>query len=143
MQKTIADIKKNFFSLRNGIIADSLRKLYPTGKIIYGLNVPQFMQLAKKYPKDVTLGLNLWDDKGCRESRLFSLYLIPPSELEKGNAKSMLLDVDSTEEAEFLPFRLLRHLPYARELYEELEAEQITDPLPSYCLGMFKKNLGL
>lgn len=141
MLNSLNEIKKDFYSLRNGIVAESLKKIYPEGKIIYGLNVPQLMNLTQKYPKDLSLGLNLWKDKKCRESRLLSLYLIPPSLLGKEMAKEMILDVESTEEADFLAFKLLRNLPYAKELYDEIINADITAPLSSYCVKMFKKNL--
>ena len=68
----IKEIKRDFFVYRNGIVAAALKKIYDTNILIYGLNVPQFIELAKKYPKDLELGNCLWQDKVCRESRLFS-----------------------------------------------------------------------
>ena len=124
-------------------MADSIRKLYPAGKVIYGLNVPQFMELARKYTKDLNLGLTLWEDKGCRESRLFSLYLIPTKELGKDKAIAMIKNVESVEEAEFLAFRILRHLPYANQLYDEISKEYFSSSIISHCITMFKKNLDL
>ncbi|MCH5234294.1 MAG: DNA alkylation repair protein [Muribaculaceae bacterium] len=141
MESILKDIKKDFFSLRNGIVAEPLRKLYPQGVIVYGLNVPQFMELAKKYPKDKSLGLKLWDDKNCRESRLLALYLIPPETLDQESAKKMVMEVQSSEEAEFLPFRLLRLLPFAKDFYENMNKVPINDELSSYCLRMLKNNL--
>ena len=140
-EELIREIKKDFFSLRNGIIAESIKKLYPEGKIIFGLNVPQFMELSKKYPKNMDLGFSLWKDKKCRESRLLSLYIIPLEELDKEIAKSMIRDVESIEEADFLSFRVLRNLPYAQELYKEISSEDQPSESSSYCVSMFKKNL--
>ena len=137
------EIKKDFYRFRNGIVADALKKIYPTGKLIYGLTVPQFMEIARKYPKDLNTGLKLWQDKKVRESRLLALYLIPPVELSKEVAKDMLFDVDSTEEAEFLAFRILRFLPMAKELLKELNEEKLPTTEAEYCLSMFKKNLSL
>ena len=137
----IREIKKDFFKYRNGIIADSLKKLYGDGTVIFGLTVPQFMDLAKKYPKDLQLAIKLWEDKKNREARLFSLYLLPYSELEYEKAKEMFLDVQSFEEGDFLAFRILRHLPYAPKLYEELSDMTDQDKVFNYTLKMFKKNL--
>ena len=137
----IREIKKDFFKYRNGIIADSLKKLYGDGIMIFGLTVPQFMDLAKKYPKDFQLAIKLWEDKKNREARLFSLYLLPYSELEYEKAKEMFLDVQSLEEGDFLAFRILRHLPYAPNLYEELSDMTDQDKIFNYTLKMFKKNL--
>lgn len=134
------DIKKDFFSLRNGVIAEALKKLYPGKTIIFGLNVPQFMELRKKYPSDLDLGLKLWHDKGCRESRLFSLYIIPFDEIDMPTAIQMVLDVQSSEEAEFLAFRILRHLSFAQELFIKLDSVEKSS-LSDYCRIMLGKNL--
>ena len=139
--EVIKEIKKDFYRYRNGIVADSLKKLYPPKTIIFGLIVPQFLELSIKYSKDINLGLQLWNDKNCRESRLLSLYIIPPSELDKKTAMEMIRNVNSSEIAEFLAFRILRNLNKAREVLQEIERENITEPLPSYCISMFKKNL--
>lgn len=135
------NIKREFFSLRNGVIADSLRKLYPPKTIIYGLNVPQFMEMSKRYPQNIDLGLELWEDANCRDSRLFSFYILSPTEINKDLAKEMIKNVRSIEEAEFLAFRILRHLPFSQEFLKELLQEKIEDPIISYCVSMFKKNL--
>ena len=141
LENILKVIKKDFFCYRNGAIADSLRKLYRPGTIIYGLIVPQFIEISQKYPKDLELGMALWEDKNIRESRLLALYILPPYELDKENVKKMILDVESVEEAEFLAFRILRHLPYAKDLYEEIAQLPIEGTFPLYCLKMFKSNL--
>ena len=135
------EVKKDFFALRNGVIADAIRKLYEPGATIYGLTVEQFLQLAKKYPKDLEFGLKLWNDQNTRESRLFALYVIPAASLDKATAKRMIHEVGSIEEAEFLAFKILRHLPFAKELFIEVSQEQIDSNYTSYCISMFKKNL--
>lgn len=139
----IHNIKKDFYCYRNGIVADVLKKIYPVGKIIYGLTVAQFLEISRKYPKDLEIGLKLWEDKKTRESRLLALYLIPPLQLSKELARSMVKDVESTEEAEFLAFRVLRNLPEAHELLEELTHEVLPNSLSVYCREMLFKNLNL
>lgn len=137
----LVQIKKDFFVYRNGIVADALKKIYPQDKLIYGLTVPQFMEIAKKYPKDLTLALKLWEDKKTRESRLLALYLLPTDELDMEGAKNMILDVESTEEAEFLAFRVLKKLPFSENLLKEMENQNLEEKNLQYCLEMFKKNL--
>ena len=134
-------IKRDFFSLRNGILADSLKKSYSQDKIIFGLNAPQFMDLAKFYPKNLELAGTLWNDKQCRESRILSLYLMPSEIIDKTAVINMIKDVDSYEEAEIMAFRLLRHLPFAKALYDELSSESLPSPYSVYCMQMFKRNL--
>lgn len=137
---TLQAIKKDFFLFRNGIIAESLRKLYKDGVIIFGLNVPQFMDLAKKYPKEKDLAMQLWNDSKCRESRLFALYLLPHEQLNYEEAQDMINQVESTEQAEFLAFRVLRRLSFAKNLLEDLKTNSL-EPIPGYCIQMLEKNL--
>lgn len=138
--KIIQEIKKDFFRYRNGIVAEALRKLYPINKMIFGLTVPQLIEIAKKYPKDIDLGLKLWRDKNNRESRLLSLYLIHPEELDRETVLEMINDVESTEDAEFLAFKILRKLPFAEEFYNEISSASFSQ-YPAYCMKMFRKNL--
>ena len=97
MDTLLQDIKKDFYRYRNGIVAESLRKLYDPDVLIFGLTVPQLMEIARKYPKDLKLGLQLWKDKKTRESRLLALYLIPVALLEKETAREMFLDIRNFE----------------------------------------------
>ena len=143
MDTLLQDIKKDFYRYRNGIVAESLRKLYDPDVLIFGLTVPQLMEIARKYPKDLKLGLQLWKDKKTRESRLLALYLIPVALLEKETAREMFLDIRNFEEADFLTFRILRNTSYSEELYNDLCKENLFDPNLKYGLTMFKKNLDM
>lgn len=143
MDTLLQDIKKDFYRYRNGIVAESLRKLYDPDVLIFGLTVPQLMEIARKYPKDLNLGLQLWKDKKTRESRLLALYLIPVALLEKETAREMFLDIRNFEEADFLTFRILRNTSYSEELYNDLCKENLFDPNLKYGLTMFKKNLDM
>ncbi|MCH5230935.1 MAG: DNA alkylation repair protein [Muribaculaceae bacterium] len=138
------EIKKEFFIFRNGIVADKLKGLYPSGVIVYGLNVPQLKEISIRYGKDLELGKRLWEDKKSRESRLLALYILPPEDLEEQYAEKMIRDVRNDEEAELLAFRLLRHLPYAERLLVKLQnAEKFDNTKSAYCVNMLAKNLGL
>lgn len=141
LEKTLKEIKRDFYSHRNGIVADALRKLYPPNTVIFGLNVPQFIEIASKYPKDLDLGLSLWREKNLRESRLLALYLLPVAEISPEIAKELFRDVHSTEEAEFLAFRILRNLPFAKDLFLDLSGDTDLTDLQSFTLSMFKRNL--
>lgn len=141
IETLLQDIKKDFYRYRNGMVAGIMKKYSPSGKLIYGLNVPQFLEMSKNYPHDMELGLKLWENKNCRESRLFALYILPTEQLSKDQARDMFLDVETSEEAEFLAFRILRKLPFAKELFTELSLEPSLSKYPAYCLLMFEKNL--
>ena len=142
-KKILQEIKKDFFFYKNGIIADSLRKLYDTDVIVFGLNLPQIIDLSKKYPKDIQIGIELWNDKKVRESRLLALYLLPATEIPYSMASEMILDVRSIEEAELLAFRLLKYLSYAEDLLKEFNAKENLEAFPLHCVRMLGKNLDL
>lgn len=139
MENIFLEIKKDFFAYRNGIIADSVRKLYPSGTKIYGLTVPQFIEISKKYKKNSTLAFRLWQDKECRESRLLALYLLPIEFLNKLMAGEMIRDVRSIEEAEFLSFKILRHLPFKEELLC-IDIPESNSKSVVHCIQMLKKS---
>ena len=141
INSTLMEIKKDFFRYKNGIVADSLKNIYPKETKILGLIAPQFMEIANKYPKNLKLGLSLWNEKNNRESRILALYLLPSDEINPDIAKEMILNIQSNEEAEILAFKILRHLPYAKKLYAEMEDSPLNVPSVLYCIKMFKKNL--
>ena len=137
----LQEIKKELYRYRNGIISESLKKLYGPDIVVFGLLIPQIKEIAAKYSKDIELGFQLWNEKNIRESRLLSMLIIPEEMLDKEKASNMIMEVRNNEEAELLPFFLLRHLPYATELYKELMGKDLSNPYSSYCLDMLKKNL--
>lgn len=125
---TLLEVKQAFFAGRNGITADALRKGGIPHSVIYGLNVPQLAAIAAQVGVDPGLGAELWNDRNVRESRLLALWLIPREEMTPEQALSMATDVKSREEADMLAFRILRHLPYSRDLAAELSELSPSNP---------------
>ena len=134
-------IRQDFYRYRNGIVADALKSLYPSGKLIFGLTAPQFMDISKKYPKDEMLGMALWNDNHSRESRLMALYILPPEKIDKEKAKTLVEQVESTEQAEFLAFRILRRLENTKDIFQELSLEEFSNSMSTYCMQMYQKNI--
>lgn len=123
--KTV-EIRREFYALRNGILADTLRKAGMNLKYIFGLQLPQIKTIADRFRSDdagenAALARNLWTDKDCRESRLLACHLMPPSEITREEAEAWTHGITTREEADILAFRLIRHLGYAGELSEKLE----------------------
>ena len=52
---TIQEIKKEFFTFRNGFLADTLRKAGMPYAVIFGLNVPQLGDIARRVLGDSTV----------------------------------------------------------------------------------------
>lgn len=142
-EKILSQIKRDFFCYRNGLVADGIRKIYPVGTQIFGLTLPQLSEIAKKYPKNLDLGLSLWTEKNTRESRLLALYLIPPLEISSNQLVEMINDVRSIEEAELLPFKILRYSNYRNSILESFKDSDSKNDLVKHCIKMFQKNLNL
>ncbi len=124
-QCTISLIRKEFFALRNGLIADTLRKGGLEQKYIFGLQLPQLKEIASRHRSSsdeeaANMARELWEDRECRESRLLACHLMPHSLISKEEAAEWAKDIKSREEADILAFRLLRYLPFATELADAM-----------------------
>ena len=117
----IKEIKQLFFSFRNGIVAEAFRNVPNNPDVtIFGLQVPQLAEIARKAGKDHQLAGLLWADSGCRESRLLACWLFDPENVSQEDALRLCREALTREETDILAFRLLRFLPFARELAENL-----------------------
>lgn len=124
--ESLAEIRKQFFALRNGLIADTLRKGGLTQKYIFGLQLPQIKEIAMRYTPHnsaecVAMARELWKDSDCREARLLACHIMPIDEISEEEALAWTEDIKSREEADILAFRLLRHLPCAENLQQRLK----------------------
>ncbi len=132
---TIQEIKKEFFTFRNGFLADTLRKAGMPYAVIFGLNVPQLGDIARRVLGDSTdenrnaLARELWSDTKVRESRLLACWLFNPETLGIDEAKDMMDSVRTREEADILAFRLLRRLPFAKELSAQAPGSYVCEAL--------------
>jgi 3-methyladenine DNA glycosylase AlkD len=124
-------IKREFFAYRNGIIADTLRKNGANYRIIFGLNLPQLVEIANRNGKDRELAQKLWENTSTRESLLLAPMIFPAEDMDKATALKWISEVYSAEVGDILCHRLLRHLPFAFELATEI-ADNEKD-LERYC----------
>lgn len=115
------DIKKSFFTFRNGIVADTLRKAGMPYKVIFGLQIPQIADIARSLSPSMELAEQLWNDREVRESRILASYLFPVEEINLDKALNLARDVRTQEEADMLAFRLFKRLPFADSLLSAME----------------------
>lgn len=126
---TLQEVKREFFTFRNGVLADALRKQCGlTQKMIFGLNLPQLKEIAARIGRDEELSAQLWADEECRESRLLAILIGEP----QGSVKTV-------EEADVLCHAVLRHRPDAAAIAAELLRSD--DPLTHYQGLRLQKNL--
>ncbi len=140
----IPEIRKEFFALRNGMIADTLRKGGLGQKYIFGLQLPQIKELSERFrPADpeeaASLARALWADSECREARLSACHLMPPAFMTEAEATEWSVGVMTREEADILAFRLLRHLPFSEAVAGILSASE--DPLKNYTATAIRRFL--
>ena len=70
-------VKRAFFTMRNGALADNMRRQGANYRIIFGVNLPQLIEIARETPHDATLTQALWDNKTTRESMLLAPMIYP------------------------------------------------------------------
>lgn len=133
------EIKKEFFALRNGIIADTLRKAGMHYKVIFGLQIPQIAGIASKFTPSAELAMELWKDRNVRESRLLASYLFPLESVDMRMALELASDVQTQEEADMLAFRIFRRLDFAKELMKEMKKNN--NDIPPYAVNSLKRHL--
>lgn len=138
-------IKRRFFAMRNGVIADTLRRGGSPFRIIFGLNLPQLVEIAGETGADADLARALWGNTSTRESMLLAPMLMPEGEMEAGEALEWAAAVPAPEVADILCHRLLRHRPDSQWLAERMAAD--CRPLVRYtgmrlCMNLAAKYPG-
>ncbi len=124
-------IKRRMFAMRNGALADSLRRSGVPYRIIFGVNLPQLVEIANENPKNVKLAEKLWANSSTRESLLLAPMLYPVEQMDMTTAHRWATSVASPEVADVLCHRLLRHLSFADELADDLVESEVE--LVRYC----------
>lgn len=103
-------IKRRFFAMRNGIIADTLRKAGLDYRMIFGLNLPQVVEIADEQPHEAALAEEMWADRRTRESMLLAPMLYPRGEMSGDTARRWLAEAPTVEVADVLCLKLLRYV---------------------------------
>jgi len=116
------EIKRRFFAMRNGVVAETIRRGGLNYKMVFGLNLPQIVEIAGSIPPSRELAEELWADTRTRESMLLAPMVYPREELTRERASELLREAPTTEVADIVCHRLLRHMPYALGLATEAAA---------------------
>lgn len=128
--KDFARLKQQIYVMRNGVMADSLRAAGCPYRLIFGLNIPQLTEIAAQHGLDPEMALELRRHADLRENVLMAMMLYPADRLTLQQAREWAGEVRWAEDADILTFKLLRHVPYAVQLADELCAS--TDRLVRY-----------
>lgn len=109
-------LKRRFFAMRNGVIADCMRRAGSPYKIIFGLNLPQISEIAESTPHTREMAETLWQNRSTRESMLIAPMLCPVTEFRDADASQWVMESPTDECTDVLCHKLLRHMPNAYEL---------------------------
>lgn len=112
-------VKRRMYAMRNGIVADSLRKGGSPFRMIFGVNIPQLAEIAEETGKNATLAAELYADRSTRESMLIAPMLYPADEMTPELAMEWLRLSPTPEVTDILCHKLLRKLPFAAEIAEK------------------------
>ncbi len=124
-------LKRRFFAMRNGVIADTMRKGGSPFKIIFGLVLPQIEEIASETGYDFELAKRLWANRSTRESMLIAPMLTDPDQFSECDVMEWTADVPSTEIADNLVHKLLRKIPDSYLLALKLARSE--DSKQRYC----------
>ncbi|MDE7457404.1 MAG: DNA alkylation repair protein [Muribaculaceae bacterium] len=113
-------VKRNFFAMRNGVIADTLRRGGSPFRIIFGLNLPQISEIAAKWAPDTALAERLWANQTTRESMLLAPMIVDRQKFTIDDARCWVAVIPAHEVADVMCLKLLRHTDYAAKLAAEL-----------------------
>ena len=109
-------IRQEFFVYRNGLLADTLRNAGDTHKMIFGLNLSQITDIAKRFDANELVANELWNSNATRECRLIAPMLYPINKFDEETAYKWISEVENTEIADNLCHKLLRNTPFASKL---------------------------
>ena len=113
-------VKRRFFAMRNGAVADNMRRHGANYRIIFGLNLPQIVEIANETPCSVDLAEALWKNQSTRESMLMAPMIYPREDFRFETACRWASEVPTAEVADVLCHRLLRHTEFAWQLASSL-----------------------
>lgn len=101
-------LKRRFFAMRNGLLADQMRRAGSPFRIIFGLNIIQLNEIARDYGHDPELAATLWENTTTRESMLLAPMLWHPDDFSHDDAVRLCSALPDTEVADMVCHRLLR-----------------------------------
>ncbi len=115
-------LKRRMFAMRNGVIADVLRRAGSKFNIIFGVNLPQLAEIARDFSPNKEFAERVWANTTTRESMLIAPMLMPPDEMTREMAQQWIAESPEAEVTDVLCLKLLRNQPYALDLARALIA---------------------
>ena len=117
---TIQEVKHRCYAMRNGAVADTMRRLGAPYRVIFGVNLPQLKEIASDIQPDAALAAQLWATDSTRECVLIAPMIMPHDAFPIETARQWIATAPSTEAIDVLCLKLLGKMPYKAELADEL-----------------------
>lgn len=114
------EIKHRMYALRNGAIADAMRRMGAPYRIIFGVNLPQLSSIAEEFAPSADLADELWHNDSTRESLLLAPMIYPPEQYDIEKAREWVKTIPTPEVADVLCMKLLKKMSWAPTLADEL-----------------------
>ncbi len=114
------EVKHRLYAMRNGAVADYMRRMGVPYRIIFGVNLPHLSEIASETAPSQELARQLWANSSTRESMLLAPMIFPREEMDINTAREWATSAPTAEVADILCMKLLKHMPFARVLADEL-----------------------
>lgn len=114
-------LKRRLFAMRNGALAENMRRQGAKYRIIFGVNLPQLIEIASETPKSAQLAQALWDNQTTRESMLIAPMLFPQEKFDIEVARKWISTVTTPEVCDIFCHKLLRYMNYALQIVSEIK----------------------
>lgn len=124
-------VKRRFFAMRNGLLADQMRRAGSSFRIIFGLNIIQLKEIAQEYGHDTSLAEELWSNRTTRESMLLAPMLWRQDDFSYAQALELCGEIPDTEVADMVCHALLKKRYDAVAIVDALYADE--SPLMRYA----------
>lgn len=137
-------VKRRFFAMRNGLLAEQMKRHGAQYKINFGLNLPQIMEIARDFLpggcEDATLpeefdradmARRLRANDTTRESMLIAPMLFPVEQLTVDEAIEWASTAPTAEVVDILCMKLLRNHPDALSIATTLLSALASAPVPT------------
>lgn len=113
-------VKRSFYTYRNGVAADALRKGGSPFKIIFGLDIVTLRGISNNIGYNEILAKQLWHNSSTRCSMLLATMIMPPDNFNFNMALEWCSQVESTEVADLLCMNLLIKQTYIADIVSKL-----------------------
>lgn len=129
LQETTKKIKQRLRLAMNGIVSAHQRQNGLNYKINFGVEIPRLKEIAKEYPQERKLALELWNSS-VRECKLLAIFLLPTENYSEV-AETWISETTNCEIADHLSLNILCNIPHA--LARAIEWTGKTDGFYEYC----------